>query len=420
MNNYKPIQGFLIVFMKIILTQALILTVFAVCTIASDLKGQEVLKSKISIKAQDKEIKKALSEIERKAQVRFTYSSALINVTRQISVHYTDLKLSEVLEGIFESDITYEVRGNRIILKPGNNTGLDVEPGRIDETESYFAVQISGNITDENGEPLPGANILEKGTTNGTTSDAEGEYNLAVMDENSVLIFSFIGYTSQEVTVGNQTAINIKLEPDFRTLNEVVVVGYGTIKKSDLTGSVSSVKAEQLTAYPAINALQALQGRAAGVNIQANNGAPGASLKVRIRGGTSINASSDPIYVVDGFVGAALPPPEDIESIEILKDASATAIYGSRGANGVIMVTTKRGKPGKTRIDFNSSYSMQNKLNAAIDQLSEKTKKIFVLHKLQGVPVVEISRILKLSEKAIGYHLTKSVKELRIYPRDFI
>lgn len=129
------------------------------------------------------------------------------------------------------------------------------------------------------------------------------------------------------------------------------------------TGAVSSVKAEELTAYPAIDAVQALQGRAAGVQIQSNNGAPGASMKVRVRGGTSINASSDPIFVVDGFIGAAMPPPEDIASMEVLKDASATAIYGSRGANGVIMVTTKRGKSGAAKIDFNTSYSMQNEIN---------------------------------------------------------
>lgn len=363
MNINKPIQGFLIVFMRILLTQALILTVFAVCTIASDLKGQEVLKNKISLKANDKEIKKVLSEIERKAQVRFTYSSAVVNVKRQVSVDFRDRKLSEVLEVIFESDIAYEVRGNRIILKPGNAVASRVSSEPADETLSYFAVQVSGKVTDENGQPLPGANILEKGTTNGTTSDVDGNFSLSVMGENSVLIFSFIGYTSREVTVGNQTTFNIQLEPDYRTLSEVVVVGYGTVRKSDLTGAVSSVKSEELTAYPAIDPVQALQGRAAGVNITANNGAPGATMKVRIRGGTSINASSDPIFVVDGFVGGALPPPEDIESIEVLKDASATAIYGSRGANGVIMVTTKKGKPGKTQINFNTSFSAQNEIN---------------------------------------------------------
>jgi TonB-linked SusC/RagA family outer membrane protein len=223
-------------------------------------------------------------------------------------------------------------------------------------------VQIRGQIIEENGEPIPGASVLVKGTTIGTAADVNGEYTLSV-PANSTLVFSFIGYESKEVNVENQTSINVTLEPTLSDLQEVVVVGYGTQRRSDLTGSVSSVKSEQLTAYPAIDAVQALQGRAAGVQIQATNGAPGADLKIRVRGGTSINASSDPIFVVDGFVGAAMPPPEDISSVEVLKDASATAIYGSRGANGVIMITTKRGATGKARIDFNSSYSMQNEIN---------------------------------------------------------
>lgn len=363
MNNPKPVQGFLIVFMKVVLTQALILTVFAVCSIASDLKGQEVLKNKVTIKANEKEIRKVLSELEKKAQVRFTYSSAVVNVGREVTLDFKNKDLSEILSSIFESDIAYEVRGNRIILKPATTTASRAETPAEDKASEYFALEVSGKVTDENGEPLPGASILEKGTTNGTSSDVDGNFSLSVMGQNSVLVFSFIGYATKEVPVGNQTTFNVQLEPDMRTLNEVVVVGYGTVKKSDLTGAVSSVKGEELTAYPAIDAVQSLQGRAAGVNITANNGAPGSTMKIRIRGGTSINASSDPIFVVDGFVGGALPPPEDIQSIEVLKDASATAIYGSRGANGVIMVTTKKGKPGKTQINFNTSYSSQTEIN---------------------------------------------------------
>lgn len=246
--------------------------------------------------------------------------------------------------------------------RPGDNTLLSTFT-TLNSMTANEQIDVTGKVTDENGEPLPGANVLEKGTNNGTTTDVDGNFSLSVANTSSVLVFSFIGYTTQEIAVGNQTTINIRLEPDTRTLNEVVVVGYGTVKKSDLTGAVSSVKSQELTAYPAIDAVQALQGRAPGVNITANNGAPGATMKVRIRGGTSINASSDPIFVVDGFVGGAVPPPEDIESIEVLKDASATAIYGSRGANGVIMVTTKKGKAGKTQINFNASYSTQREIN---------------------------------------------------------
>jgi len=223
---------------------------------------------------------------------------------------------------------------------------------------------IRGTVTDlETDEALPGVNVLAKGTTTGTVTDVDGNYRLTVEDDITTLVFSSVGYLAEEVEINGRNIVNLALSPDIQSLQEVVVVGYGTVSKSDLTGSVSSVKAEELTAYPAVGAVQALQGRAAGVQITANNGEPGASFKVRIRGGTSINASSDPIYVVDGFVGAALPPPEDIASIEVLKDASATAIYGSRGANGVIMVTTKRGSKGQAKIDFNASYSLQNEIN---------------------------------------------------------
>ncbi len=153
------------------------------------------------------------------------------------------------------------------------------------------------------------------------------------------------------------------MAPDVQSLSEVVVVGYGTVRKKDLTGSVSQIKPEELTAYPAPDVSQALQGRAAGVQVQSANGAPGASPRVRVRGSTSINASSDPIYVVDGFVNGAVPPPEDVASVEVLKDAAATAIYGSRGANGVIVITTKRGKVGKPVVNLNTSYSFQEDIN---------------------------------------------------------
>ncbi len=221
---------------------------------------------------------------------------------------------------------------------------------------------ITGVVSaEDNGEKLPGVSIRLEGTTSGTITDSDGRYSIQAPSD-GVLLFSFIGYETKRVEISNRTQVDVVLTADFTSLSEVVVVGYGTVKKSDLTGSVSSVKSEQLTAYPAINAEQALQGRAAGVQIQSNNGAPGSDFKIRIRGASSINASSDPIFVIDGFVGGILPPPEDIQSMEVLKDASATAIYGSRAANGVIIVTTKKGKAGTTNIQFNSSYSFQEEI----------------------------------------------------------
>lgn len=334
---------------------------------AADVRAQELLNKKISVQTQDLEIKKVLHEIEKQAGVRFIFSSRMIRSGRKVTVQQANQELSKVLDDFLAPlGLTYEVSGKNIVIRPAQSPTLNGDPeasvkkGLLIQTEQT----IKGRITDaDSKEPLPGVNILIKGTQSGTSSDANGSYSLSVPDANTVLVFSFVGYEPQEVKVGNRTDIDISLKTDQKSLEEVLVVGYGTVKKSDLTGSVSSVKAQELTAYPALGTVQALQGRAAGVQIQANNGEPGASFKVRIRGGTSINASSDPIYVVDGFVGGALPPPEDIESIEILKDASATAIYGSRGANGVIMVTTKKGMSGKPRIDFNTSFSTQTEIN---------------------------------------------------------
>lgn len=226
-------------------------------------------------------------------------------------------------------------------------------------------LKVTGKIVDgENLQPIPGVNVIIKGTTDGTVTDIDGIFEISIAGPKDVLVISYIGYLNQEITVGKNTNFDISLLPDNELLNEVVVVGYGVRKKDDLTGSVSTVKASELTEYPVLDALQAVQGRAAGVNIQSENGGePGAALSVRIRGNTSINASSAPLIVVDGFVGADMPQAGDIASMQILKDASATAIYGSQGANGVILVTTKKGKIGEMKVDFNATYSFQNTSN---------------------------------------------------------
>jgi TonB-dependent starch-binding outer membrane protein SusC len=232
-------------------------------------------------------------------------------------------------------------------------------------TAGAYAQQrtVTGTVTDNNRQPLPGVTVVVKGTTTGTVTAADGSFSISVPANAEALQISFVGMRAQEIPLAGRTNIAVTLEEETIGIEEVVAIGYGTVRKSDLTGSVSSVSAEEIAAYPSISAIQALQGRAAGLQISANNGEPGASQRVRIRGGTSISASSDPIFVVDGFVGGAMPPPEDIQSIEILKDASATAIYGSRGANGVIMVTTKRGRSGIARVELNTSYSVQNEIN---------------------------------------------------------
>ncbi|WP_282041777.1 SusC/RagA family TonB-linked outer membrane protein [Winogradskyella flava] len=224
---------------------------------------------------------------------------------------------------------------------------------------------VTGKVTSaSDGMSLPGVNIVVKGTTQGASTDLDGMYSINVPSQESILVFSYLGFTTQEIAVGSRTEINVALADDAAQLNEIVVVGYGSRKKSDLTGAVSSVNSKELTAFPLLDASQALQGRAAGVVVQSNNGGePGAPINIQIRGNTSIGASSNPLIVVDGFVGAVFPQPADIASMEILKDASATAIYGSRGANGVVLVTTKKGSKGKLTVEINSNYSTQNTTN---------------------------------------------------------
>ena len=220
---------------------------------------------------------------------------------------------------------------------------------------------ISGKVTDEQGTSLPGATVLFKGTNAGTTTDSEGRYKLNVPGNAEVLVVSFVGYITQEITIGTASTIDVALVEDILTLSEVVVVGYGTQKKSDITGAISSVKGDELTQLSIQRVDQALQGRAAGVLVLNTAGAPGANTTIRVRGMNSINGGNNALVVIDGLQGGNLNAlnPNDIESIEILKDASATAIYGSRGSNGVILITTRGGKKGKPIIDYNFSYGSQ-------------------------------------------------------------
>ena len=307
--------------------------------------------TKLSVEMQEATLVEILDNIENQSDFKFLYNNDLLENENHDIVDFRDKTVEQILDKLLDgTGSKYSVlENNLIVISPTDNIAQQKT--------------ISGKITDENGEPLTGATVVVKGTTNGTVTDMNGNYTLQnITDEDVVLIVSFIGYSSKEV-IADGTTMDVVLQEDIVGLDEVVVVGYGAVKKSDLTGSVSQVKSEDIAAYPTLGVSQAIQGRAAGVQVQSNNGEPGAGVKIRIRGGTSINSSSDPLYVVDGFPGGTLPPPEDIESIEILKDASATAIYGSRGANGVIMVTTKRGTAGKTLIELNTSYSVQNEIN---------------------------------------------------------
>lgn len=222
-------------------------------------------------------------------------------------------------------------------------------------------IPVTGTVRDaSDNRPLPGVSVQVKGSTVGTATDSDGNYSLEV-SRGDILLFSFLGYQSVERIYETGTRLDVQLQPDLARLDEVVVIGYGTVKKSDLTGSVASVKGEDINAFPAANPLLTLSGRASGVQIKQVSGQPGAELYIRIRGSNSIRGNNDPLYVIDGVPtdNPYLLNNSDIESMEILKDASATAIYGSRGANGVVLITTKGGKAGRTKINVESNYSVQ-------------------------------------------------------------
>ena len=222
---------------------------------------------------------------------------------------------------------------------------------------------VTGKIIDSTGEPVIGASVLVKGTSNGVISDIDGNFSLQGVANDAILQISFVGYKSQEISVAGKSKIDVTLVEDTEMLDEVVVVGYGVQKKSDVTGALASVSSEELNTKPVSNAFEALQGKAAGVDITSSQ-RPGELGDIRIRGNRSLNASNSPLYVVDGVPlnsgGIETINPRDIESIDILKDASSTAIYGSRGANGVILITTKRGKTGALTLNYSGSVTFES------------------------------------------------------------
>lgn len=323
---------------------------------------------KITLDLSNVSVERLLEEIESHSEFRFVYKIRDVNLSRVVSVKVKKEEIETILDRIFQGTRTgYYIIDQQIFLIKRKNIH-PLRPVEVLSRRNRFIEQapvvqdtLSGMVTDADGEPLIGVNVQIKGTTKGTATDFDGRFTLINVDDVAVLVFSYVGYQRQEVAVNRQKNLKVTMLTDAQMLDEVVVVGYGTVKKSDLTGAVSSVKSEDINAFPTTSVIQSLQGRVAGLNVQQNSGAPGSTIQVRIRGTNSIQGGNDPLWIIDGFPGDEnLLNSSDIESIEVLKDASATAIYGSRGANGVIIVTTKRGKEGPTKIEYSGSYSIQS------------------------------------------------------------
>ena len=304
-------------------------------------------------------------------------------------------------------------------------TQLQATPRPVPGTSRVTDQAITGVVTDAaTGGGLPGVSVVIKGTTRGTTTDTEGNYQLVVPDQSVTLVFSFIGYTTQEITVGNRSALNVTLSGEDKALSEVVVVGYGTQNRRELTGSVSSLKTQTIKDQPVPNVVEGLAGRMPGVLIQQNTGAPGNAPSIKVRGLGSISAGNGPLIVVDGQPlnsgsqtnagGLNQLNPNDIEKIDVLKDASATAIYGSRGANGVVMVTTKRGKSGQSRINFDYYIGSQevskrmSVLNA--QQFAEFNKEATNTAYLERVPGASVNDPNSVRPAGLRYRYPQGVE----------
>ena len=356
MNKPKPVQYHTwVFFMRVTMIQILISGASLMFGYAFDSSGQEILDRRVTLEVEKKEIKEILARIESQVDVKFTYRPRLINTRRIVSLSTYELRLEEVLSSLFEGNVNISVIGKQIILKPVSNPVLALSTSAKVETE--MATQVSGRITDSESQPIPGVNILVKGTTVGTTSDSDGKYTLEVPEGNATLVFSFIGFLTQEVDVSNRTSIDVNLVSDVKQLSEIVVVGYGEQRKATLTGSVATVKGREIVQSPATNVSNSLVGRLPGLTAVQPSGEPGYDgSTLRIRGVNSLG-NNDVLVVVDGIAGRSLDriDPNSIETITVLKDASA-AIYGSQAANGVILITTKRGKLGKPEVTFNVSY----------------------------------------------------------------
>lgn len=377
------LNPFMLKFLITMKLSILFLCLSVLTVVASESYSQT---TKLSLSLQNVALEKVLLTIEEQSQYRFFYSEK-VNVGQKVSIDSRQMGINEILNTILEgTDITYKLIDRQIALL-----------NKSEESTNFGSVQsnpVRGSVTNKVGEPLPGVTVVVKGTNNGAITDSNGNYSLSNVSANATLSFSFIGMKTVDVAVNAKTLINVVLEDETIGIDEVVAIGYGTVRKSDLTGSVVSVGADKLKDRPYGNALQSLSGQVSGVQITQTQGAPGLAPSIKVRGASSINAGTTPLYVIDGIPledntirsgdGSSSSSnmdfnrnpmnyinPNDIESIEILKDASSAAIYGSRGANGVVIITTKQGKAGKTKIEASYEFSIAN-VNRTIEVMDAK------------------------------------------------
>lgn len=328
-----------------------IILVFLALSSPEPLQAQENQKERITIQVKNQPIQKVFDDLSKQTGLKFFYGEAIANRNVQVNLKFKNAPINSVLNEITRQANLYFKRENNTIAVSLGNAGNASVPVTQDR-------KVTGIITDEQGEPIIGANVVVKGTSKGTVTDLNGEYSIEANGK-SILLISYIGYLSEEVAVGNNKTLNIQLKEDAQKLDEVVVIGYGTQKRSNLSGAISKVTSEVIESKPVTNVLSALQGEIPGMVIQRSSGQPGnEDFKMNIRGVSSANGDSAPLVLVDGIPGDInMINPQDIDAISVLKDASAS-IYGARAAGGVVLITTKKGATGAPKITYNGNLSI--------------------------------------------------------------
>ncbi|MGD9929182.1 MAG: TonB-dependent receptor [Mangrovibacterium sp.] len=313
--------------------------------------------TKVSVDLKQATIMDVFSAIEDQTDYQIAYNSNILDVSKRIDLRVENKSISEVLDLVLKNSAAqYEFVGRYVVISDSKGSDFDARTSQQTRT-------ITGRVTNNEGMPIPGATVVVKGTTMGTITDVNGNFEINDVRAGAVLLVSFVGMKTQEIPTDGQNVVNVSLLEETIGLDEVVAIGYGTVKKRELTGSVASVKAEDFNEIAASDAMQLIQGKVAGLSItRTNGGDPSQGFEIRLRGSSSISADQEPLVVVDGIPGGDLNSiaPEDIESMDILKDGSAAAIYGTRGTNGVILITTKRGKQGNMQVEFSSKYTTQS------------------------------------------------------------
>ncbi len=345
----------------LIMKLTLLLTVVCFLQVSATVYSQT---TKFSFELKNQRIQEVLREIEKSSEFRFFYQREQVDVEQIVTLNITDKTVEEILPELFKGQaIVFDVRqDNLILIKP--------EKGAIESSTEFYLQQqqnsVSGKVTDNRNQPLPGVTVVIKGTTQGTVSNSDGAYSVSNIPTNATLVFSFVGMLTQEIAVGTQNTINVSMTEDAIGIEEVVAIGYGSQKKVNLTGAVSSVQGNELQKGPTANLSNLLAGLVPGMTVTQASGRPGSASSITIRGiGTWNNQS--PLYVIDGFVRAKEAfdaiDPNEVETISVLKDAASASIYGSRAANGVILITTKKGKIQAPEITYKGTYTMESRVN---------------------------------------------------------